>query len=152
MLVVSDSTTLIILSDLQKLHYLENLFNKIIIPGAVFEEITHHKTFTLPAFIEVVSVEENEQLLNLMMLLDAGESEAITLAIQRKIPLIIDEKKGRKIALNLDIEILGLLGVLYLNVKKSYLTKDDVMLFLSYAKKRGYRISEKLIAQLFERL
>jgi len=149
MVVVSDSTTLIILSDLQKLCYLKNLFAKVYIPQAVYEEINHKKEFVLPAFIKVVKVEQNEQLSELMMLLDDGESEAIALAIKKNLPLIIDEKKGRKIALNLDVEILGLLGVLYLNIKKKYMTKDEVKLFLTQAKKHGYRISEKIIAQMF---
>lgn len=150
MVVVSDSTTLIILSDLQKLHYLENIFEKVYIPQAVYEEISYKKEFVLPAFMELVKAEQNEQLLELMMLLDEGESEAITLAIKKNIPLIIDEKKGRKIALNLDVEILGLLGVLYLNMKKKHVTKDEVKEFLSEAKNHGYRISEKLIAQMFQ--
>ncbi len=152
MVVVSDSTTLIILSDLQKLHYLKNIFEKVYIPQAVYEEISHKKEFVLPAFIEVVKVEQNEQLSELMMLLDDGESQAISLAIKKSVPLIIDEKKGRKIALNLDVEILGLLGVLYLNMKKKHITKDEVELFLTQAKKHGYRICEKLIAQMFQKV
>ena len=152
MVVISDSSTLIILSDLQKLHYLENLFEKVYIPQAVYEEISHKKEFVLPAFLEVIQVEQNEQLLELMMLLDAGESQAIALAIKKSLPLIIDEKKGRKIALNLDLEILGLLGVLYLNMKKKHVTKDEVELFLIQAKKEGFRISHKLIAQMFQKI
>lgn len=152
MAVVSDSTTLIILYDLGKLHYLENLFAKIYIPQAVYDEISYKKEFTLAPFIEIVQVDANEQLSELMMLLDEGESQAIALAIHKQIPLIIDEKKGRKIALNLDVPILGLLGVLYLNMRKKYLTKNEVANFLNEAKKNGYRISEKLISQMFQEI
>jgi len=152
MVVVSDSTTLIILSDLQKLEYLENLFKKIYIPKAVYDEINYKKEFVFPNYIEVIKVDESEQLSELKMLLDDGESEAISLAIQKNIPLVIDEKKGRKVALNLSINILGLLGVLYLNIKKEYATTDEVKNFLQVAKENGYRISDKLIEEMFQKI
>lgn len=145
MVVVSDSTTLIILNDLDKLIYLKNLFSKILIPKKVYEEISYKKEFILQDFIEVITVNENERLNELKMLLDEGESEAISLALEKKLPLVIDEKKGRKIALNLDIIILGLLGVLYLNIKKEYISKDEAREFSLMAKNNGYRISQKLI-------
>lgn len=152
MVVVSDSTTLIILSDLGKLDYLKNLFIKVYIPQTVYDEINYKKEFILPNYIEVLQVDESEQLSELKMLLDEGESEAIALAIQKETPLIIDEKKGRKIALNLNIKILGLLGILYLNIKKEYATSDDVKNFLKVAKTHGYRISDKLIEDMFKKV
>ena len=152
MVVVSDSTTLIVLSDLQRLDYLKNLFTKIYIPKAVYDEISYKKEFVLPKYIEVLKVDETELLDELKMLLDGGESEAIALAIKKKLPLIIDEKKGRKIALNLNINILGLLGVLYLNIKKEYITTDEVKNFLKIAKENGYRISNKLIEDMLKNI
>ena len=106
----------------------------------------------LPSYIEVIRVDESEQLSELKMLLDEGESEAIALAIKKKTPLIIDEKKGRKIALNLNIDILGLLGVLYLNIKKDFATVDEVKNFLIVAKENGYRISDKLIQDMLKKV
>jgi len=152
MIVISDSTTLIILSDLQRLDYLQNLFTKIYIPQKVYDEISYKKEFVLLDYMEVLKVDESEELSELKMLLDEGESEAIALAMQKKIPLIIDEKKGRKIALNLNVKILGLLGVLYLNIKKEYATIDEVKQFLKVATKNGYRISNKLIEDMFKRV
>ena len=118
MIVVSDSTTLIILGVLDKLEYLENLFTTILIPPKVYEEIGFKKEFALPKFIEVVEPTNKERINELKMLLDDGESEAIALALEKNLPLFIDEKKGRRIAKNLSLDILGLLGVVYLNIKK----------------------------------
>jgi predicted nucleic acid-binding protein len=42
------------------------------------------------------------------------QSEAIALALELNRALIIDEKKGRKIALHQGIKIIGLLGIVYL--------------------------------------
>jgi len=152
MIVVSDSTTLIILSDLDKLVYLKNIFATIYIPPKVHEEISFKKEFVLPEYIKVVKPEESEQLQELKMLLDDGESEAIALAIEKQLPLIIDEKKGRKIAKNLSLDILGLLGVIYLNIKKDFISIDDARDFLQKAKSNNYRISHTLIEEMFDSL
>jgi len=47
---------------------------------------------------------------------------------------------------------LGLLGVLYLNIKKEYITTNEVKAFLEVAKTDGYRISDKLIADMFKKV
>ena len=152
MIVVSDSTTLIILSDLDKLIYLQNIFTTIFIPPKVYEEISFKKDFVLPGYIKVIKPKESEQLKELKMLLDDGESEAIVLALEKGLPLIIDEKKGRRIAKNLSLDILGLLGVIYLNIKKDFISIDEARNFLDNAKTNKYRISSKLIEEMFHNL
>ena len=151
MIVVSDSTTLIILSDLDKFGYLKNLFLEVIIPQKVFEEITYKNNITLPSFIKIENI--NTPLIeDLKLLLDDGESESIALAIQKNLPLIIDEKKGRKIAKNLNLKILGLLGIIYLNIKKGFVSITEAKEFLDLAQSNGYRISQNLINDMFNKL
>jgi len=147
--VVSDSTTLIILYDLQKLEYLKNLFSKVYIPQKVYEEVCFKKDVELPDFIAISKIKDLKLLEELQMLLDDGESEAIAMACEKNLPLIIDEKKGRKVAANLGIEVLGLLGVLYLNVKNGFITKNEAEQFLQKAKINSFRISTKLINEFF---
>ena len=147
-MIVSDSTTLIILQDLNKFEYLSNLFSKVIIPQTVYEEVTYKNQSILPPFIKVTNVKKDELLDDLLLLLDKGESEAIVLAKQEQWPLIIDEKKGRKIAGNLQIEIIGLLGIIYLNIKKQHINKKEAEQFLQDAIQHGYRISSKLINEM----
>ena len=151
-MIVSDSTTLIILSDLKRLDLLENLFKKVYIPSSVYKEVNVYGTFHLGDFIEIIEVSNSKLLESLKRLLDLGESEAIALAKERNLPLIIDEKKGRKIALNLDLKILGLLGIIYLNIKREFLTKQEAEEFLQQAVKNGYRISKKLIEEMLQSL
>ena len=76
--------------------------------------------------------------------LDTGESEAIVLAKEMKLSLLIDEKKGRKIASNLGINIFGFIGLLVLNYKKDFLTKDEVLDIFYKAKEQGFRVSSIL--------
>lgn len=148
-MVISDSTTLIILFDLDRMELLSNLFSQILIPEVVYKEISVKHDIVLPEFIEVVSVKENETLKLLKQLLDEGESEAIALALEQKSKLIIDEKKGRKIALAQGLEIIGLLGIVYLNIKREFLSKKEAKIFLDKALQHGYRINSKLISTMF---
>lgn len=144
-MIVSDSTTLIILLDLDRIDLLSNLFPKIIIPKAVYREITFKSPIKQTNFIEIKQAKESELLNTLNMLLDQGESEAIALALELKLKLIIDEKKGRKIAMNQGIEIIGLLGVIYLNIIKGFLSIAQAEAFLTSAINHGYRINQKLV-------
>jgi len=151
-MIVSDSTTLIVLLDLERTALLSNLFDSIIIPPSVYDEITIKNKNTLPSWIVVQEVEDSEMLEALKLLLDRGESEAIALALTLKMPLIIDEKKGRNIALREGLEILGLLGIVYLNIKKEYMNIAEARVFVEDAVAHGYRISTALIEQMFTRL
>jgi len=150
-MIVSDSTTLIILFDLNRMELLSNLFSKIIIPSSVYEEVNAKKPIVLPNFISVQKAQNSELLETLKLVLDLGESEAIALALELKSKLIIDEKKGRKIAMKQGLEIIGLLGIVYLNIKKGFLTKKEAQAFLEDALEHGYRINEKLIREMLQK-
>ncbi len=151
-MIVSDSTALIILLDLKRIDLLENIFEKVIIPKSVYAEISVKKPIDLPEFIDVINVNKSDILHTLKLLLDQGESEAIALAKELNMPIIIDEKKGRKIAKNLNIKIIGLLGIIYLNVKKEFITKEDAGFFLKSAINHGYRIKAELVDEVLKSL
>ncbi|MBN2895126.1 MAG: hypothetical protein JXK05_04435 [Campylobacterales bacterium] len=152
MAVVSDSTTLIILANTSRFDLLSNLFTKLYIPQAVWDELHTKEEPMLPAFIRLTPIEKTQELETLLYLLDQGESEAILLAKAKNLPLIIDEKKGRKIATHMGITIIGLLGILYLNIKRAYISAEEARIFLDQVRENGFRISQKLIDEMFERL
>ena len=151
-MIISDSTTLIVLFDLDRLDLLSNIFTHIIIPDAVHKEISAKLPLSLPSFMKVQKVTDSDILDVLKSVLDLGESEAIALAIELELPLIIDEKKGRKIALREGIKIIGLLGIIYLNIKKEYISEAEAKTFLDDAVVNGYRISTRLIDEMFASL
>lgn len=151
-MIVSDSTTLIILFDLQQTELLSNLFDKVILPEAVYRELTAKTPVDLPDFMEIKLVTETTELETLTRLLDRGESEAILLALELNLPLVIDEKKGRKIARLKGVDILGLLGVVFLNLKRGFLSVEAAREFLKSARNHGYRIADRLIDEMFEHL
>ena len=151
-MIVSDATALIVLFDLERVDLLENLFEKIYLPEAVHRELTFQGAPELSDHFEIVAPKESELLATLKHLLDPGESEAIALAKERNLPLIIDEKKGRKIARSLDLKIIGLLGVIYLNVKRGHLDRKEAEEFIESAMDHGYRISSALVEEMLQSL
>lgn len=151
-MIVSDATTLIILFDSKRVELIENLFQKIYISQTVYNEISCKKSLSLPDCMQIVDVEKSELLQDLINILDDGESEAIAFAKEKDLPLIIDEKKGRKIAQNLQLRIIGLIGIVYLNIKKEFLSEVEAKKFFDEAIKNGYRINQKLIDDMLENL
>lgn len=151
-MIVSDSSTLIILFDLDRIDLLQNISKKIYIPKTVYNEINYKYIVNLPDYFEIINIEQNNELSQLKMLLDDGESEAILLAKKMNLPLIIDEKKGRKIAVNMGLDIIGLLGIIYINIQSNKLSKSDAKKFLDMATNSGFRISKTLIVSMLNKI
>lgn len=147
--IISNASPLIILAKTNNLILLKNIFKKVIIPKAVYQEFIQKNdiaTYNLlqADFIEVVEVEKNEILNNLCLILDKGEAEAILLAKSMNMIILIDEKKGRKIAKNLNLSVVGFLGILLINFKKEYISKNYIIEIIDKADKLGYRLSNTL--------
>ena len=122
MIVISDTSVITNLAAIQQLQLLMQLYNQVIIPEAVYRELTDIDP-PVPGTLEVQSVswlevrQVNdfsivEQLQNNARL-DSGEAEAIALALELgAVLLLIDERRGRAEANRLGLRITGLLGIL----------------------------------------
>ena len=147
-LIVSDSTTIITLLNIKRIDILENIFHEVYIPVKVYDEIVIEEDIILESSFFIKKEIENNALYKLLSRsLDAGESEAIVLAKEMKLSLIIDEKKGRKIANNMGVNIMGFLGILLLNHKKKCLQEDEILEVYYLAKEASFRVSERLEEQ-----
>ena len=153
--IVSDTTTLIILGKLDRYALLENLFTKIYIPQEVIKEIAI-KSDGVSTKIEKNELFESKAIKDVALfilldgILDKGESEAIVLAKELGLILLIDEKKGRGIAKNMGLDIIGLLGVLILNVKKQHILKEEAIVILEEMKALKFRVTQKLEEHFLE--
>ena len=147
--IISDTTTLIILGKLKNYDLLSNLFSKIYIPKEVMNEISK-KSDGVVEQIDELDLFETKEISDMQLfhfldgILDKGESEAIVLANELNMILLIDEKKGRAIAKDMGLEIIGLLGVLILNVKKKHISKEKAKSILENIKTLEFRVSKKL--------
>jgi len=146
--VVSDATALIVLFNIGRIDLMHNLFEKVYIPEAVRREI-NKAADVLPKWIEIRTVEESLTKL-WRKSLDKGESEAIVLALQEKLPLIIDEKKGRKLAKRAGISVVGLLGIIGWNMKEGYITYEEACKVYYAAKEARFRVGVALESQFLE--
>ncbi|MGB1204906.1 MAG: DUF3368 domain-containing protein [Chitinophagales bacterium] len=117
MIIISDTSVITYLLQLDSISILQALFQKVVIPIAVKEEL--EKIPSQRSFLErnnwiiPMSIQNLVLFNELSKELDRGEAEAIVLSLELKADiLLIDEKKGRKIAKKHGIFITGLLGVL----------------------------------------
>ncbi len=112
--IVSDSGPLISLEKLTDgFGFIRKLYEKIIIPPAVYQEVSTGANppdlyDTLSGFIEVSSPAPTQHLST--RTLHQGEAEAILLAQQRGLPLLIEEAAGRRVARELKIPYSGIAG------------------------------------------
>jgi len=144
-LVIADSGAIFSLAVIGKLELLEILFDSVKIPFAVWQEITLDKTneiyndinsFFKDKVIHISSFNE------LNFLMDFGESESIILYNELGADfLLIDDKKARKIAENLGLKCIGILGLLSIAKKKELIQELKPIFELFLKKNRYYSIS-----------
>ncbi|MBN2825124.1 MAG: hypothetical protein JXQ76_07375 [Campylobacterales bacterium] len=157
-IIISDSTALIILAKTNNLHLLSNFIDRLYIPLAVKEEVSFKNDSVKFAieeadFIEVREVTNEETLQEVASSgLDRGECEAITLALESGLDLIIDERAGRRYALSKNINIMGLLGVLKINLLNGFITYEKLLYILEDFKGAKYRIHPALEERFLEEL
>ena len=162
MRIISDTTPIISLIKINRLDLLEKLFEEVLIPEAVYRELTTNALFENEAkivktssFLKTSSVQNRKslQLLQAVSGLDDGESEAIILADELKSDvLIMDERKGRKVAEKLGIKITGTVGVLLQSYSENMISSDEIKTYLDQLKNSNIRLSESLIQKALEML
>ena len=106
MIVVSDTSPVLNLARIGRLELLPLLYRQVLIPSAVYEELTFYK-HDLPTMIDLASApwlivapaQDRNRVQELREDLDPGEAEAIVLAIERGADLLlVDERRGRRTA------------------------------------------------------
>lgn len=151
MIIVSDTSPIINLAMIGRLDLLPALFGKVVIPQKVFEEITINGA-EMPGSEEVRGAEwvivktcvNTTLVIALRLQVDAGEAEAIVLAMELKTDLLlIDEKLGRQVAKGFDLPIIGLLGVLKL-AKQHGLISEIKPVLDQLIQQAGFRIAREL--------
>lgn len=150
-IVISDTTAIIHLAKINALYILKSLYQEILIPQAVYDEIARGQK-TQPGvlqvmnsgWIKVVPIKNMAVARKLQAHLDLGESEAIALALETNADLlIIDEKLGRDVAKSLVNKIIGVIGVL-LEAKKLGII-PAIEPYLVELKKTGFLMSKDLV-------
>jgi len=141
--IIADASCLIALDRIGELRILKALYSEIVTTIEVQKEFG--KEF--PEWISIEAAKNTLKRKELEQILDAGEATCIALAIENPHSLlIIDEKKGRKVASNNRLEIIGTLGVLLLAKKKSIIPSvKDKINFLAQHK---FRFNQAVVTKL----
>lgn len=159
MIVISDTSIITNLAAIQHLQLLPQLYNQVIIPEAVYRELTDIDP-PVPGSIEVQAATwiEIRQVVNRntverlqqQVRLDLGESEAIALALELSADLLlIDERRGRAEANRLGLRITGILGIL-LEAKHQNLILAVKPLMDALIATSAFRISSALYNQILD--
>jgi uncharacterized protein len=119
LIVVSDTSPVLNLARIGRLELLPLLFREVLIPDAVYRELMDSERDLPPAiditslpWLIVAAAKDQNRVLELRERLDPGEAEAIELAIERRADvLLVDERRGRRIATAEGLTVMGLLGL-----------------------------------------
>ncbi|HWF20211.1 MAG TPA: DUF3368 domain-containing protein [Verrucomicrobiae bacterium] len=127
---------------------LRELHKRILIPPAVGRELASSHQL-IPAFVETCEVSNRQMVAQLEAELDLGEAEAIVLAKEKHADLLlIDEKRGRQIAVREGIRISELMALLVEAKHQKFLVsvRDTVV---QLETKAGFRVSEAVKLAVF---
>lgn len=157
MIVVSNTLPIMNLAVAGHLNLLEQLYDKILIPEAVLQELSTIRseqlgvlTIQVPSWIEKRSVVNRSLVDALLLELGVGEAETIVLALEMKADLmLLDERRGRQVASRLGPRFIGLLGELLEAKRKGLIIAvkpvlDDVIV------KAGFWISNHLYTRVLQ--
>ncbi len=154
-MVVSDTSSISNLLQIGLIEILHELYGEVAITPSVKRELYRLKTHELAlgdlGWISVVISKDQILVDELMLELDAGESESIALALEdRANYLIIDEFKGRAVADRLGIPIVGILGVLVQAEKRGLVV--DLEEEIKKLRSVGFRLNQNLVDSVLARL
>lgn len=156
MIIVADAGPLIALAKVNHLFILRDLFQEVVIPHAVKDELrlgenrpgssrlTNAVNSGKWLRVETASADQGVGSFQL----DVGETEAIHLAKRLDVPLLIDEARGRKVAMKNGVVIIGT-GRILIAAKRQGLI-GAVSGMLGELDRSGYRISKRLNKRIVE--
>jgi len=139
MIVIADASCLITLDNLNETHLLPKLYEEICVTPEVAAEVGS----SLPVWVLLRSSSNQTLIDKLSEDLEIGEATSIALALEMPdCLLIIDEKKGRREATRLGLEITGTFGVLMKGLEVGLIDNPDTI--VERLEQVGFRISKSL--------
>lgn len=153
MKVVSNASILISLGMIGQFDLLKELFGKVCIPEAVYQEVVvkgrdrsgsqETEDAITEKWIEKLSAKDKLAVRGMLSSLDEGEAEAIVLAKELEADyILLDEEKAREIADSMELNIIGTIGILSLAKKRGL--DIDIKAKLDELKDGDFRISKSL--------
>jgi len=144
-LIVADSGPIFSLACIKQLHLLDVIFVNVLIPEAVWKEVTkdvHSDLYPDIYNFFKTKVRKIKSLNDLVLIMDEGESEAVILYKELFADfLLIDDKKARKVAEYFDLNCIGTLGLLIYAKENGHLSELKTHFEVLLKNNRYYSIS-----------
>lgn len=155
MIIVSDSGPIISFARARHLELLRQLFQEIVIPEAVYEEIAiigsgraGAKEVISGKWIKKRKIENRLRIKQLPAMLGLGEKEAIILAQELNAALLIDDRKAREAAKENGVSCFGSLRVLKEAKDKKLI--EAIKPVVDELREKGLRIDNSLYQRLLQ--
>ena len=153
--IVGDSSPLIALAMIDRLDLLIKLYNRVVIPQAVWEEVTV-TGIGLPGASAVsqlpwleIQTPSRERLDILTILVDRGEAQSIALALAMPgSTVLLDDAQARRVAERFGVARIGTLGILR-RAKKAGLI-DAIKPHIEQIQANGIYIRQNLITAILQ--
>jgi hypothetical protein len=150
MIVVSDATPLIALAKIDKLSLLTELFGRITIPQAVYDEVVTNalnrpgsQAVQKADWIDLRIVDNQIKVAYLRTDLDPGESESLVLAEELNANwILLDEQKARLAAQLIGLNFVGTVGVLLF--AKQMKKIDRIRPLLDELREKNFHLSKRV--------
>jgi uncharacterized protein len=154
-IVVSDTSALVVLCALEQEQLLASLFGEVLVPPAVAREFARPRrlagvtrALTLPASVRVQAPTSPLTLSPDTPPLDDGEAEALALAVEVRAGLLLmDERAGRAEARRRGLHVTGVVGVL-IRAKHAGLVPGIAGLLRRAADECDFWLDDTFVAQV----
>lgn len=149
--VVLNTSPIIVLAKLGVLREALDLFSEVEVPSGVLEELGRKKDEVYRELMTCISegrirVEDVKKRLPRLGL---GESSAILLALTRDKAIILDDKKARRLARELGLEVIGTLSILKRLYEEGVLAETPNAIYRRLLE-IGFYIDKKLFDKIFK--
>ncbi|MEI6413269.1 MAG: DUF3368 domain-containing protein [Pseudomonadota bacterium] len=152
--VVADTGPLIALAKIGLLALPSRLCGQTILPETVLREcqiqVRRADAQIIAAAIEAetltVQPDVDWPLTHAKPAIDSGELAALSLALHLKVPLLLDESRGRKAARRFGVPLIGVCGLLLAAKREGWI--GDIAPLLDVLRRQGYYISDNLCASV----
>ena len=159
MTAVVNATPLIALAMIGHLDLLKALFDEVVVPGAVYNEVTHNPV--LPGAREVSCAHwirrqepvSRSNIEPLLLGLDLGELHVLLLAREIHADwVLIDERLARRVASAMGCRAKGTAGLVLAGFRAGLLTQAQVTESVGHLLSSGMRIGPRVVAWLDDEL
>ena len=157
---IANATPLISLALLERLDLLRDLFDEVLIPTAVYDEVVTNapgrpgaSLIRRAAWLQITTPSAVPTIEPVLLGLDAGETQVLLLAREVNPDwVLIDERLARRVAHSMGLPVKGTLGILLTSVLAGLLSRQEALESTERLVQGGIRIGPRWQAWLRDEL